>query len=117
MFNRDHPFYIDQGTGQQTYGYYPYYINREKDNFFHATYFRSSNAMDAVKEEVSGKTYLTFKVIGGVIDLRFILGDRHEVRNVVSKINDYAGLPNVPPFWSLGFHQCRWGYEDSSQLL
>lgn len=73
--------------------------------------------MDAIKEEVSGKTYLTFKVIGGVIDLRFILGDRHEVRNVVSKINDYAGLPNVPPFWSLGFHQCRWGYENSSQLL
>jgi hypothetical protein len=49
IFNKDHPFEIDYGTGQQTYGYYPYYLNREKDNFFHLTYFRSSNAMDIIK--------------------------------------------------------------------
>jgi hypothetical protein len=30
MFNRDHPFEIDHGTGQQTYGYYPYFLNRGK---------------------------------------------------------------------------------------
>jgi alpha-glucosidase (family GH31 glycosyl hydrolase) len=21
-----------------------------------------------------------------------------------------VGRPHMPPFWALGFHQCRWGY-------
>jgi alpha-glucosidase (family GH31 glycosyl hydrolase) len=117
MFNKDHPFEIDHGTGQQTYGYYPYYLNREKDNYFHLTYFRSSNAMDVIKEPVNGKTSLTFKVVGGVIDLRFFLGDINDPVETLQRMTSYAGYSSLPPFWALGFHQCRWGYENSSQLL
>lgn len=44
------------------------------------TYFRSSNALDVIVEKSSiedGKdSYkLTYKVIGGIIDLRFFIGD------------------------------------------
>ncbi len=36
---------------------------------------------------------------------------------LLAKWNNYAERSNTPPFWSLGFHQCRWGYENSSMLL
>jgi len=26
------------------------------------------------------------------------------------------GISAVPPFWSLGFHQCRWGYHKVENL-
>jgi hypothetical protein len=52
MFNKDNPFEIDHGTGHQTYGYYPYYLNRDHYYKFHLTYFRSSNAMDVIKEAI-----------------------------------------------------------------
>ncbi len=39
---------MDRGTGFQTYGYYPFYLQREKNNLFHVNYFRSSNAMDTI---------------------------------------------------------------------
>lgn len=49
VFNRDRGQVIDKGTGLQTYGYYPFYMMRERKNVFHINYFRSSNAMDVIK--------------------------------------------------------------------
>jgi len=66
---------IDRGEGKQTYGYYPLYLMRERKNVFHINYFRSSNAMDVIKSTKNNKHYLTFKVIGGIVDLRFFLGE------------------------------------------
>lgn len=72
--------------------------------------------MDVIKEEISGKTTLTVKTIGGIIDFRFILGDRDPLV-LLEKWTNYPEKSNLPPFWSFGFHQCRWGYENSSMLL
>lgn len=49
---------------------------REKDNYFHINYLRSSNAMDVIKESAHGRHYLTYKVIGGVFDFRFFVGEQ-----------------------------------------
>ena len=51
MFNRDRGEIIDTGTGKQTYGYYPFHLQREKNNYFHINYLRNSNAMDVIMEE------------------------------------------------------------------
>lgn len=74
MFNRDRGEEIDTGVGIQTYGYYPFYLLKEKNSEFHVSYFRGSNALDVIKESKDGKHSFVYKTIGGVIDFRFFLG-------------------------------------------
>ncbi len=49
IFNRDRGQVMDKGEGLQTYGFYPFYLLRERSNLFHINYFRNSNAMDVIK--------------------------------------------------------------------
>ena len=106
---------IDNGTGLQTYGYFPFYLQRENGKLFHVNYFRSSNAMDVIKEVKDEKFYLAYKVIGGVFDFRFFLGEQSP-ELTLEKFQIYMGASAIPPFWSLGAHQCRWGYENITAL-
>ena len=49
---------------------------------------------------------LTFRTIGGLLDLYFFLGP--EPMSVVEQYTDIIGKPFLVPFWSLGYHQvCR----------
>lgn len=116
IFNRDRGQVQDLGEGLQTYGYYPYYLMRERGNFFHVNYFRSSNAMDVIKSRDSNTQYVTYKVIGGVLDFRFFLGEQSP-EATIEKLNFYAGKAEIPPFWSFGFHQCKYGYPDADTVL
>ena len=34
----------------------------------------------------------------------------------MKSLTNYMGASNIPPFWALGFHQCRWGYENVDML-
>ncbi len=75
VFSRDRGQVIDKGEGKQTYGYYPFYMLKERGNLFHINYLRSSNAMDVIKSRDDSKIYITYKVIGGIFDFRFFLGE------------------------------------------
>ena len=50
-------------------------------------------------------------MILGILDFYVFLGP--SVENVVKQYTDVVGRPFLPPYWSLGFHLCRWGYESS----
>ena len=58
---------------------------------------------------------LTFKTIGGIMDFRFLLGEQSP-EAVLDKFQIFIGRSAVPPFWSLGYHQCRWGYKNITYL-
>jgi alpha-glucosidase len=76
MFNRDRGGILDKENGHQTYGYFPLYLIREQKGYFHINYLRSSNAMDVIVKNYSTSQYtFTYKVIGGIFDFRFFLGD------------------------------------------
>lgn len=99
-----------------TYGFYPVYLVREQSGNFHVSYFRSSNAMDIVVKQTPNSTFsLTYKIIGGVIDFRFFLSEKNP-EAAIERLHGYMGRSTVPPFWSLGFHQCRWGYKNVTYL-
>ncbi|CAF4281951.1 unnamed protein product, partial [Adineta steineri] len=39
------------------------------------------------------------------------------VENVIEQYWAVTGKPTMPPFWSLGFHLCRWGYNNIENMI
>jgi alpha-glucosidase (family GH31 glycosyl hydrolase) len=54
------------------------------------------------------------QIVGGIIDLTVFTGPNPA--DVVKQYHNVIGTPHMPPFWALGFHQCRWGYHDLSMV-
>lgn len=46
----------------------------------------------------------------GEIDYYFIYGE--DPKEVISNYTMLTGRPQMPPLWSLGYHQSRWGYKN-----
>ena len=87
------------------YGSHPFYLEHRVDSGkSHGVFLRNSNGMDINTTESS----IIYQIIGGIIDLYFFMGPDPE--SVISQYLDLIGRPAIPPYWSLGFHQCRWGY-------
>ena len=115
LWNKDTPFIFDNGTqGMQTYGYHPVYLIREESGQFSLVFLRISNAIDAIINSTN-KT-VTFKIAGGgILDIHVIIGGSSP-EELISQYHTYIRKWNIPPFWGLGWHQCRWGYNNLNLL-
>jgi alpha-glucosidase len=96
------------------YGTHPvYYEHRAESGFSHGVLLLNSNGMDIKIDNDDGQ-YLEYNVIGGVIDLYFMAGPSpFDVAREYSEITQKAAMM---PYWSLGFHQCRFGYKSVEEV-
>ncbi len=105
--NRDVP----PGLERNLYGDHPFYLSLEDTQHAMGFYFLNSNAMDINVQPAPG---LTFTTIGGIIDFYLYLGPTPQ--EVISQHAQVVGRPFLPPYFSLGFHLCRWMYNNGSHL-
>ncbi|GMG16776.1 unnamed protein product [Phytophthora fragariaefolia] len=97
----------DQGSATanvNTYGSHPFFLGINSAGQAHGVLLLNSNGMDVTMD--SG--HLVYQTIGGVLDFNIVVGPTPA--NVVSQYTKLIGRPKLMPYWSYGFHQCRWGY-------
>ena len=93
------------------YGSHPFFIQVLDDGTAHGAFILNSNAMEVTRHHddtgVQGDT-IGIQITGGLIDMYFFSGSSPS--DVIKQYQEVIGRPYLVPFWSLGFHNCRWGY-------
>nr|XP_026693555.1 LOW QUALITY PROTEIN: lysosomal alpha-glucosidase-like [Ciona intestinalis] len=94
---------------ENLYGDHAFYMGIENDGKAHGVFLLNSNAKEI---ELQPSPALTWRTIGGILDFYVFLGPTPE--EVVQQYTQVIGRTFMPPYWSLGFHLCRWGYGSSN---
>lgn len=95
-------------TFQNLYGHHPIYHRMEDTGNAHAVILWNSNMMDL--NLTNG--LITYKTIGGILDFYFLLGPTP--LELTSQYTEMIGRPFMPPLFSVGWHQCKWGYSSAN---
>lgn len=87
------------------------YFDHRGEKGTHGVFLLSSSGMDINinKTDADGQ-FLEYNTIGGVVDLYFLAGK--QPADVSKQYADVVGYSAMYPYWSLGFHQCKYGYWD-----
>ncbi|EFQ92396.1 hypothetical protein PTT_10509 [Pyrenophora teres f. teres 0-1] len=97
------------------YGTHPIYFDHRGDKGTHGVFLLNSSPMQInVKKADAGYNYLEYNTIGGVIDLYFMAGSKPA--DVSKQYADIAGYSAMYPYWTFGFHQCKYGYWDVNMV-
>ena len=100
-------------SGTNLYGFYPVYYDHRGSDGMHAVYLHNSNGQKVIMGQDT-EQYLEWNTIGGVFDLYFLSGP--SPKDVSGQFADLVGHAAMMPYWSFGFHQCKYGYKDVYEL-
>ncbi|KAJ5645391.1 Glycoside hydrolase family 31 [Penicillium longicatenatum] len=113
-----HPFYLDtryyevDGKGRHKLVSSDH-ADQSKDyvSYSHGVFMRNSHGQEVLTRPRS----LVWRALGGSIDLTFYSGPTQ-----ADVTRDYqvstVGLPAMQQYFSFGYHQCRWGYQNWSVM-
>jgi alpha-glucosidase len=95
------------------YGAHPIFVNQKVGQNASASgvYLLNSNGMDV---KFPNGTAIEYNVLGGIIDLFFLNGPTPA--DVARQGAQIWGTSSEVPYWSLGFHSCKYGYIDIAEV-
>lgn len=97
------------------YGTHPIYFDHRGDKGTHGVFLLNATPMNIdLKKTAEGAQYLEYNTIGGIIDLYFLAGK--QPAEVSKQYADVVGYSAMYPYWTFGFHQCRFGYWDVNMV-
>lgn len=122
------PFFtLDAGTpvDSNMYGYHPVYTESRRGGDgklrTHGVYLQNTAGMDVLLR----RGVIQYRAIGGTLDFRFFSGDSADCKEgeegenspntAIQQYVNFIGNPVLHPYWSFGFHLCRWGYHNVSE--
>ncbi|KAF1994986.1 glycoside hydrolase family 31 protein [Amniculicola lignicola CBS 123094] len=102
-------------TNANLYGTHPVYFDHRGSKGTHGVFLLNSDPM-VINLNISsaGDQYLEYNTIGGVIDLYFMAGSQPS--QVSKQYADIVGYSAMFPYWTFGFHQCKYGYWDVNMV-
>ncbi|KAK1757356.1 alpha-glucosidase [Echria macrotheca] len=112
-----HPIYLDtryfttDESGELSYAANPTDKGANYTSYTHGVFLRNAHAQEVLLQP-SG---ITWRTLGGIIDLYVYSGPKAED---VTKAYQHSavGLPAMQQYWTFGYHQCRWGYQNWTEL-
>lgn len=75
----------------------------------------SADDSDFVETALQPAPALTWRTIGGVLDLYMFMGPSPS--EVIQQYTEVIGRSFMPPYWSLGFHLCKFGYHSVNETM
>jgi len=117
----DTPDPIDDGKipGKNVYGTHPVYFTQSKSGKkYHWGMFNlNSDAQDTKIKYVGalGGQISHYISGNGIFDMYFFI-ENNDPESAIKKYHYLIGNSLLPPFWSLGWHQCKYGYKDTATL-
>jgi alpha-glucosidase len=112
LYNSESPFIPQKAN---LYGSHPVYFDHRGDKGTHGVFLLNSSPMNIdIGQSTNGTQYLEYNTIGGIIDLYFMAGK--QPADVSRQYADVVGRSAMYPYWTLGFHQCKYGYWDVNMV-
>jgi len=96
-------------VGQNLYGSHPFFIEII-DGKAYGFFLKNSHGMQFSIQN----GLMTIQAIGGNFDMYFFMGPTME--DVTRQYFKVIGQPALLPYWSLGWHQCRYGYRNIDEV-
>lgn len=98
-----------KGSNNSLYGSHPFYIQLLENGLANGVLLMNSNAIEATLFQSDNESNaIGIQTTGGILDFYVFGGPSPS--DVVAQYQKLVGYPYLVPYWSLGFHNCRWGY-------
>ena len=101
--------YCSQGNGQQ-----PFLLIQLPSRKFAGAFLHNSNGRQIYIDRNGNSLKINQKMTGGIFDLYLFYSDTAEL--IVQKYHNLIGKPYLPPMWSLGYHQSRYGWRNIAKV-
>jgi alpha-glucosidase len=110
-----HPIYLDtryfapdpEDEEQWFYAANPTDTSLQYKSYTHGVYLRNAHAQEVLLKNSS----ITWRMLGGTVELYMYAGPSAD--DVTRSYQETTvGFPAMQQYWTFGFHQCRWGYQN-----